>query len=169
MIHALQIIQWQATGRVNIAGAIALATGVIIWITSLPQVRRKQFQLFFSAHHLYMVFILFFLIHAGDRHFYLVFAGVLLFALDKILRIIQSRKQTFLVSASILPCRAVKLTLPKHPCKLLMLCNWFLFCLWSEELMVWFDVVPQPWITPQQASSSSKYRAYPSSSGILSA
>ncbi|CAD5179643.1 unnamed protein product [Musa acuminata subsp. malaccensis] len=105
-----------STGRVNIAGAIALATGVIIWITSLPQVRRKQFQLFFSAHHLYMVFILFFLIHAGDRHFYLVFAGVLLFALDKILRIIQSRKQTFLVSASILPCRAVKLTLPKHPC-----------------------------------------------------
>ncbi|URE12420.1 ferric reduction oxidase 8 [Musa troglodytarum] len=102
--------------RVNIAGAIALATGVIIWITSLPQVRRKQFQLFFSAHHLYIVFILFFLIHAGDRHFYLVFAGVLLFALDKILRIIQSRKQTFLVSASILPCRAVKLTLPKLPC-----------------------------------------------------
>ncbi|KAJ8484147.1 hypothetical protein OPV22_016632 [Ensete ventricosum] len=56
-----EIIQWQATGRVNIAGAIALATGVVIWITSLPQA-------FLS----------------GIR--------------------------------CILPCRAVKLALPKHPC-----------------------------------------------------
>lgn len=99
----------------NIAGAFALATAAIIWITSLPWIRRKQFQAFFLAHHLYIVFILFFLLHAGDQHFYLVFSGVLLFALDKILRIIQSRSETCLISARILPCKAVELTLPKHP------------------------------------------------------
>ncbi|WOL14390.1 ferric reduction oxidase 8, mitochondrial [Canna indica] len=111
-----EIIKWQSVGRVNIAGAITLATGVIIWITSLPQIRRKQFQLFYSAHHLYIVFFFFFLMHAGDRHFFLVFAGVLLFGLDKLLRIIQSRRETLLVSASILPCMAINLTLPKHLC-----------------------------------------------------
>ncbi|XP_020106498.1 ferric reduction oxidase 8, mitochondrial isoform X2 [Ananas comosus] len=110
-----EIIKWQRVGRVNIAGAFALATAAIIWITSLPWIRRKQFQAFFLAHHLYIVFILFFLLHAGDQHFYLVFSGVLLFALDKILRIIQSRSETCLISARILPCKAVELTLPKHP------------------------------------------------------
>lgn len=112
-----QIVKWQSVGRVNIAGAIALATGLIIWITSLPQIRRKQFQIFYLTHHLYIVFILFFLIHAGDKHFYLVLAGVLLFVLDKLLRIVQSRRTTVPISASILPCRALKLTLLKHPCE----------------------------------------------------
>ncbi|XP_042420246.1 ferric reduction oxidase 8, mitochondrial-like [Zingiber officinale] len=111
-----EIVKWQSVGRVNIAGAMALTTGLIIWITSLPQIRRKQFQLFYLTHHLYIVFILFFLIHAGDKHFYLVFAGVLLFAVDKLLRIVQSRGTTSPISASILPNRALKLTLLKHPC-----------------------------------------------------
>ncbi|XP_008777197.2 ferric reduction oxidase 8, mitochondrial isoform X2 [Phoenix dactylifera] len=110
-----EITKWQRTGRVYIAGAIALVTGVIIWLTSLPPVRRKQFKLFYLAHHLYMVFILFFLLHAGAGHFYLVIAGVLLFALDKILRVMQSRRETCLISACVLPCKAVELTLPKHP------------------------------------------------------
>lgn len=110
-----EIIKWQATGRVNLAGAITLITGVAIWITSLPPVRRHNFQFFFSSHHLYIVFLVFFLFHGGDRHFYLVFSGVLLLALDKVLRTIQSRPTPCLVSARLLPCRAVELTLSKHP------------------------------------------------------
>nr|XP_010906716.1 ferric reduction oxidase 8, mitochondrial [Elaeis guineensis] len=110
-----EITKWQRTGRVYIAGAVALVTGVIIWLTSLPPIRRKQFKFFYLAHHLYIVFILFFLLHAGAGHFYLVIAGVLLFALDKILRVIQSTRETCLISARILPCKAVELTLPKHP------------------------------------------------------
>lgn len=110
-----EITKWQSVGRVNLAGGITLVVGLIIWITSLPPIRRKQFQLFYSAHHLYTVFILFFLLHGGDRHFYLVCSGVLLFALDKILRIIQSRQTTHVISAQILQCKAVELTLPKHP------------------------------------------------------
>ncbi|KAJ0989006.1 hypothetical protein J5N97_007362 [Dioscorea zingiberensis] len=110
-----EITKWQRTGRVYLAGAITLAVGLIIWITSLPQIRRKKFLIFYSVHHLYAIFLLFFLLHAGDGHFFLVFSGVLLFVLDKILRIIQSSRTTDIVSASILPCKAVELTLPKHP------------------------------------------------------
>ncbi|ONK58795.1 uncharacterized protein A4U43_C09F16720 [Asparagus officinalis] len=112
----MEITRWQRTGRVYLAGAITLGILVIIWITSLPQLRRKNFQFFYLTHHFYALFLIFFLLHAGAGHFYLVFSGVLLFALDKILRVIQSRRTTCLISARILPCEAVELTLPKDPC-----------------------------------------------------
>lgn len=119
----VQITKWQRVGRVYLAGAIALVVGLIIWITSLPPIRRKNFEFFYYAHHLYMVFIVFFLLHAGDRHFYLVFSGVLLFALDKILRIIQSRQAISLLSACIVPGRAIELTLRKPHCESPILFN----------------------------------------------
>jgi Ferric reductase like transmembrane component len=118
----LQITSWRRIGRVNVAGAISLITILIIWISSLPMIRRKYFQTFYMAHHLYIVFITFFLLHAGDRHFYLVLSGILLFALDKNFRLIQSRREAHIVSASVLPCRAVELILPKDPSKFLILC-----------------------------------------------
>ncbi|KAL5997421.1 hypothetical protein ACLOJK_008351 [Asimina triloba] len=105
----------ERTGRVNIAGVITLVAGLIIWTTSLPPIRRKQFELFYYTHHLYPIFIVFFLFHGGDRHFYAVLGGVLLFAVDWILRLIQSSQITLLVSARILPCKAIELTLSKHP------------------------------------------------------
>ncbi|KAF8378228.1 hypothetical protein HHK36_029567 [Tetracentron sinense] len=115
--HRLQdmIWQWQKTGRVYLAGEIALVIALVIWITSLPQIRRKRFEIFYYTHHLYTVFLVFFLFHVGDRHFYMVFSGVFLFSLDKLLRIIQSRPETCLVSARILPCKAIELSLSKHP------------------------------------------------------
>ncbi|KAJ3701662.1 hypothetical protein LUZ61_005367 [Rhynchospora tenuis] len=108
-----EITSWQKIGRVNVAGAISLITILVIWISSLPVIRRKYFRTFYVTHHLYIVFISFFLLHAGDKHFYLVLSGILLFALDKILRLIQSRKETCIISARVLPCRAVELILPK--------------------------------------------------------
>lgn len=48
----------------------------------------------------------------------MVFAGIFLFSLDKLLRIIQSRPQTCILSAKIFPCKAIQLTLPKHPSKI---------------------------------------------------
>ncbi|XP_022987228.1 ferric reduction oxidase 8, mitochondrial [Cucurbita maxima] len=108
-----QVWKWQNTGRIYIAGEITLITGLVIWITSLPQIRRIKFEIFYYTHHLYIVFFVFFLFHAGDRHFYIIFPGLFLFAIDKILRIIQSRTETCVVSARVLPCKAVELTLPK--------------------------------------------------------
>ncbi|KAF6137091.1 hypothetical protein GIB67_030855 [Kingdonia uniflora] len=110
-----EIWKWQKTGRVYLAGEIALISGLVIWVTSLPQIRRKRFEIFYYTHHLYTVFIVFFLFHAGDRHFYMVFSGVFLFALDKLLRVMQSRPIACVVSARILPCKAIELTLAKDP------------------------------------------------------
>ncbi|KAF3633999.1 putative pseudouridylate synthase [Capsicum annuum] len=107
--------KWQKTGRIYLAGEITLLTGLVIWITSLPQIRRKRFEIFYYTHHLYIVFLIFFLFHAGDRHFYMVFPGVFLFCLDKILRMIQSRPETYVLSARIFPSRVIELTLPKDP------------------------------------------------------
>ncbi|KAG0462601.1 hypothetical protein HPP92_021077 [Vanilla planifolia] len=110
-----EITKWQRTGRIYLAGAITLVIGLTIWITALPAIRRKYFQLFYSIHNLYIVFILFFLLHAGERHFYLVFSGVMLFALDKVLRLLHSRRVVSLLSARIFPCRAIELTFRKNP------------------------------------------------------
>lgn len=84
-----------------------------MWITALPQIRRTRFEIFYYMHHLYIVFLVFFLFHAGDRHFYMIFPGVFLFGLDKLLRILQSRPQTYILSARLYPCKAVELILPK--------------------------------------------------------
>lgn len=107
--------RWQETGRIYLAGEIALATGLVMWITSLPQIRRKKFEFFYYTHHLYIIFLIFFLFHAGDRHFYMVFGGIFLFGLDKLLRFIQSRPETCILSARIFPSKAIELILPKYP------------------------------------------------------
>jgi len=98
---------------------IALVTGLVMGITSLPQIRRKKFEVFYYIHHLYIIFLVFFLLHAGDRHFYMIFGGIFLFGLDKLLRIIQSRPETYILSARLYPCKAVELILPKDTGKFL--------------------------------------------------
>ncbi|CAN4085982.1 unnamed protein product [Withania somnifera] len=107
--------KWQKTGRIYLAGVITLLTGLVIWMTSLPQIRRKRFEIFYYTHHLYIVFLIFFLFHTGDRHFYMVFPGVFLFCVDKMLRMIQSRPETYILSARIFPSKAIELILPKDP------------------------------------------------------
>ncbi|KAI7727610.1 hypothetical protein M8C21_012990 [Ambrosia artemisiifolia] len=99
-----EMLQWQKTGRIYLAGEITLVAGLVIWITSLPQVRRKRFEIFYYTHHLYAIFIIFFLFHTGDRHFYMV-----------LLRIIQSRPKTCILSARIFPLKAIEIILPKEP------------------------------------------------------
>lgn len=115
--------RWQKTGRIYLAGEMALVTGLVIWITSLPQIRRRRFEIFYYMHHLYILFLIFFLFHAGDRHFYMVFPGIFLFGLDKLLRTIQSRPETCILSARVFPNKAVELFLPKDPSKLFSLAN----------------------------------------------
>ncbi|GLU12655.1 hypothetical protein SLE2022_293190 [Rubroshorea leprosula] len=108
-----EVRKWQRTGRIYLAGEIALLAGLVMWITSLPQVRRQKFEVFYYMHHLYIIFLVFFLFHAGDRHFYMVFPGIFLFGLDKLLRIIQSRTETCILSARLFPCKALELILPR--------------------------------------------------------
>ncbi|CAI9112727.1 OLC1v1013209C1 [Oldenlandia corymbosa var. corymbosa] len=107
--------RWQPTGRIYLAGEIALLAGLVMWMTSLPQIRRRHFEIFYYTHHLYIIFFVFLLFHLGDRHFYMVLPGVFLFVLDKVLQFVQSWPQTFILSARVLPCKAVELILPKDP------------------------------------------------------
>ncbi|CAM8929624.1 unnamed protein product [Rhodiola kirilowii] len=106
--HRLQteVWKWQKAGRVYLAGEVALIAGVVIWITSLPAIRRKRFEVFYYTHHLYIVFLIFVLFHVGDKHFYTVLGGILLFGIDKLHIIVQSRPQTCVDVACILPCKA---------------------------------------------------------------
>ncbi|KAK9080522.1 hypothetical protein SSX86_000280 [Deinandra increscens subsp. villosa] len=110
-----EILQWQKTGRIYLAGEISLVAGLVIWITSLPQVRRKRFEIFYYTHHLYTIFIIFFLFHTGDRHFYMVLPAILIFVIERLLRLIQSRPETCIVSARIFPLKAIEVILPKEP------------------------------------------------------
>ncbi|XP_076916324.1 ferric reduction oxidase 8, mitochondrial-like [Bidens hawaiensis] len=110
-----EVFQWQKTGRIYLAGEISLVVGLVIWITSLPQVRRKKFEIFYYTHHLYTIFIVFFLFHTGDRHFYMVLPAILIFAIERLLRIIQSRPETCILSARIFPSKAIEVILPKDP------------------------------------------------------
>jgi len=96
-----------------------------MWITSLPQIRRKNFEVFYYTHHLYIVFLVAFLFHAGDRHFYWVLPGMFLFGLDKILRIVQSRSESCILSANLFSCKAIELVLPKDPSKKINFSKYF--------------------------------------------
>lgn len=110
-----ELTRWDRTGRANLPGVIALLSGMIMWLTSIKPIRRKFFELFYYTHHLYVVFIVFFALHTNDRHFCTVLSGIFLFLLDRFLRFLQSGRTVKILSARILPCKAVELTLSRQP------------------------------------------------------
>ncbi|KAI4369873.1 hypothetical protein MLD38_018271 [Melastoma candidum] len=108
-------MEWANTGISNVAGEIALVAGLGLWSTTFPRVRRKMFELFFYAHHLYILFMLFFVLHVGISYACIMLPGFYLFLVDRYLRFLQSRSSARLVSARVLPCDAVELNFAKAP------------------------------------------------------
>lgn len=88
-----------------------------MWLTSLPGVRRKNFELFFYTHQLYVVFVVFLALHVGDFVFMMAGAGIFLFMLDRFLRFFQSRKTVDILSATCFPCGTVELVISKPASK----------------------------------------------------
>ena len=91
MCESCQIIGWATEGESCsiVAGLVALVIGLVIGLTSMPCVRRKWYELFFGVHHLYIVFLLFWLYHViWTVHF--IAMPCLLFFIDRFLRHIQS-------------------------------------------------------------------------------
>lgn len=86
-----------------------------MWATSFPSIRRKIFELFFYTHHLYIVFVVFFVFHVGFSYACIMLPGFYLFMIDRLLRFLQSQKRIRLVSARVLPCEAVELSFSKSP------------------------------------------------------
>lgn len=107
------MVTWENTGVSNVAGEISLVAGLFLWATTIPRIRRKMFELFFYAHHLYIVFVFFFVLHVGISYSSIMLPGFFLFAIDRYLRFLQSRQHVRLVSARVLPCQTVELNFSK--------------------------------------------------------
>ncbi|XP_058213684.1 ferric reduction oxidase 7, chloroplastic-like isoform X2 [Rhododendron vialii] len=108
-----EILEWKTIGVANLAGVISLAAGLFMWVTSLPPVRRQNFELFFYTHQLYIVFVVFLAMHVGDFIFSVAAGGIFLFILDRFLRFCQSRRTVNVISASCSPCGTVELVVSK--------------------------------------------------------
>ncbi|KAF5813565.1 putative ferric-chelate reductase (NADH) [Helianthus annuus] len=108
-----QVINWKNNSIANLPGVISLSAGLLMWVTSLPPVRRLNFELFYYTHQLYVVFIVFFAMHVGDIMFSVIAAGLFLYMLDRFLRFFQSRKTVDILSAKCLPSGTLELVISK--------------------------------------------------------
>ncbi|XP_027108407.1 ferric reduction oxidase 2-like [Coffea arabica] len=108
-----EMTKWAKADISNVAGEIALVAGLAMWATTFPRIRRKMFELFFYTHHLYIIFVLFFVLHVGIAFACLMLPGFYLFMIDRYLRFLQSRQNVRSVSARILPCETVELSFSK--------------------------------------------------------
>lgn len=117
MIDFVQMMKWKRIGISNVAGEVALVSGLVMWITSSSPVRRKLFELFLYTHHLYIVFVFFYVLHVGFAYSCIMLPGFYLFLVDRFLRFLQSQQKIRVVSARVLPCQAMELTFSKDPSK----------------------------------------------------
>ncbi|KAL3536792.1 hypothetical protein ACH5RR_000158 [Cinchona calisaya] len=108
-----EMTKWAKTDISNVAGEIALLAGLVLWATTFPGIRRKMFELFFYTHHLYIIFMLFFVLHIGFAGACLMLPSFYLFMVDRYMRALQSRQNVRLVSARILPCETVEFNFSK--------------------------------------------------------
>ncbi|KAM7260799.1 hypothetical protein ACFE04_026274 [Oxalis oulophora] len=110
-----KMVEWKYVGASNVAGEISLLAGLIMWATTFPKIRRKFFELFFYTHHLYIVFMVFFVLHVGISYSFMMLPGLYLFLVDRFVRFLQSRNKVRLVSARVLSCGSVELNFAKNP------------------------------------------------------
>ncbi|CAH8355896.1 unnamed protein product [Eruca vesicaria subsp. sativa] len=111
----METFEWDPSDVPNLAGVIAMVIGIVMWVTSLAYFRRKKFEIFFYTHHLYGLFIVFYVLHVGDSWFCMILPNIFLFFIDRYLRFLQSTKRSRLVSARILPSDNLELTFSKTP------------------------------------------------------
>ncbi|WVZ16309.1 hypothetical protein V8G54_009291 [Vigna mungo] len=111
--HMSAMLEWKKNDISIVAGEIALLSGLLLWIATIPRIRRTYFELFYYTHHLYILSIVFFIFHVGISYALIMLPGFYLFMVDRYLRFLQSRRQVRLVSARVLPCEAVELNFSK--------------------------------------------------------
>ncbi|EYU32156.1 hypothetical protein ABFS82_02G166300 [Erythranthe guttata] len=108
-----KLLEWKKTGFSAIAGELSLVAGLVLWATTFPRIRRKMFEVFFYTHHMYIPFVVFFILHVGINYTTTMLPGFFLFLIDRYLRFLQSRSNVRLLSARVLPCQAVELNFSK--------------------------------------------------------
>nr|XP_025884792.1 ferric reduction oxidase 3, mitochondrial-like [Solanum lycopersicum] len=114
-----EMLKWGKTDISNLAGELALLSGLVLWIATFPKIRRKMFELFFYTHHFYILFVVFFVFHVGVSYACIMLPGFFLFMVDRFLRFLQSRSNVRLVSARVLPCETLELNFSKTKGKLM--------------------------------------------------
>jgi ferric-chelate reductase len=85
--------------------------------TSVPYVRSRYFNTFFTMHHLYLIFYVFYVFHVSWYCVGESMGPIFLFFVDRFLRMVQSQRQVTGVSAQILPSGLVELKIPRQPGK----------------------------------------------------
>ena len=156
------MLKWNKIGISNVAGEVALLSGLVMWATTFTPLRRKIFEIFFYTHHLYIIFVVFFLLHVEFSYSCIMLPGLYLFLIDRYLRFLQSQQRVRFVSARVLPCQVVELNFSKSPGENFHFCshNWFnlmlsffLFFFWSSfnlisnkvvGLVSWIGIVMGP-------------------------
>lgn len=132
------------------AGVVALLAGLAMWAATFPVIRRKFFELFFYIHHLYIVFVVFYVLHVGFSYSCIMLPGLYLFLIDRYLRFLQSQQKIRLVSARVLPCEAVELNFSKNPGEDCHYINWEHSIqssqLWAVELNCNSDTTAKIWL-----------------------
>ncbi|XP_058105641.1 ferric reduction oxidase 2-like [Magnolia sinica] len=108
-----EMLKWEKFGIAIIPGELALLSGLIMWATSFS--RHKMFELFYYTHHLYFLFLIFFVLHVGFSFFCIILPSIYLFLIDRYLRFLISRRNVHLVSARVLPCEVAELIFSKSP------------------------------------------------------
>ncbi|KAJ0598196.1 putative ferric-chelate reductase (NADH) [Helianthus annuus] len=108
-----EMVKWAKTDISNVAGELALVAGLIMWATTFPRIRRKMFEVFFYTHHLYILFVVFFVFHVGIAYASMMLPGFYLFMIDRYLRFLQSKGKVRLVSSRVLPCETLELNFSK--------------------------------------------------------
>ncbi|KAL9392165.1 hypothetical protein Peur_016085 [Populus x canadensis] len=109
------MLEWGKTWVSNVAGEIAAVLALAMWVTSSYRIRRKMFEVFFYTHQLYILYIVFYVLHVGAAYFCMVLPGIFLFVIDRYMRFLQSQRRARLDSARVLPCGSVELTFSKSP------------------------------------------------------
>ncbi|KAJ9171416.1 hypothetical protein P3X46_014789 [Hevea brasiliensis] len=110
-----EMLKWGRAEISNVAGELSLLAGLGLWATTFPRIRRNMFELFFYTHHLYILFMIFFLLHVAISFSCIMLPGFYLFLVDRYLRFLQSRQRVRLVSARILPCETLEINFSKSP------------------------------------------------------
>lgn len=115
-VHKIRLLlQWPYAGVSNLAGVISCVAGIIMGFTSVPYVRSRYFNTFFTMHHLYLIFYAFYVFHVSWYCVGESMGPIFLFFIDRFLRMVQSQRQVTGVSARILPSGLVELKIPRQP------------------------------------------------------
>lgn len=110
-----QIWKWQPLEINNLAGEIDMIVGIVIWLTSLGPVRRKSFETFIWTHQLYMIYLLFLYMHAGDYFVVVMFPSLVLYGIDRLFRSTQALHLVQAEGATIHTDGSVELVIPIAP------------------------------------------------------